>query len=73
MKQPIPFHLLAPLILLAPLVSEQARLWTVSESGPADFTDPQPAIDAAATGDTIVPSTGEYGRSIIGGKGGSRL
>ncbi len=37
-----------------------ARTWTVNDSGGADFTDIQPAIDAASAGDTIKVAEGRY-------------
>jgi hypothetical protein len=37
-----------------------ARTWRVEREGPADFTTIQPALDAAAPGDTILVGPGRY-------------
>lgn len=49
----------------------QGQLWVVDKAGGpgADFTEIQPAIDAAADGDTILVHGGSYGAITIDGKG----
>src|SRR5262245_20758215 len=48
----------------------QGKLWIVDDGGGAgvDFTALQPAIDAAAGGDTILVHAGTYAASVIDGK-----
>lgn len=58
---------LAFLVLAAPLSAQQ--LWTVDDDGPADFTQIQAAIDAAADGDSILVRAGVYARITVDGKG----
>ena len=38
----------------------QAKIWYVDDDGPADFSRPQPAVDAAQNGDTIIVRDGTY-------------
>jgi len=56
------------LACLAPAAS--ADLWTVAEAGGpgVDFTDIQPAVNAAADGDTVLVQAGTYGAIVIDGK-----
>jgi hypothetical protein len=51
----------AALALAAPALA-QGQLWVVDDGGGAgvDFTDVQPAVDAAAEGDTILIRPGNY-------------
>ncbi len=59
--------LLAP--LLATLAAAQA-VHVVDPSGSGDFTGIQAAVNAAASGDTILIKSGHYyGRTVIDGKG----
>ncbi|MEM7305652.1 MAG: hypothetical protein AAF682_03225 [Planctomycetota bacterium] len=58
------------LLALAPLLSvafAQGQLWIVDASGgpDADFTDIQPAVDAAADGDTVQVREGSYGDVLV--------
>jgi len=45
-----------------------ADVWTVDDSGGADFSDLQPAIDAAQDGDLLLVRSGGYGPFEIAGK-----
>ena len=58
--------------LAASIASAQGKLWIVNQSGGAgvDFTDIQPAVDAASDGDTILIQQGfsTYGSFTIDGK-----
>ena len=45
-----------------------ADIITVDDDAPADFSDVQPAIDAAMEGDIILIRPGDYGRAQIVGK-----
>jgi hypothetical protein len=53
--------ILAVLALLATTVA--ASTWSVQRDGTGDFTTVQPALDAAADGDTILIGPGEYTES----------
>ncbi len=44
------------------------RVWIVDGSGPADFTQIQPAIDAASDGDFILVRTGSYAPCTLDGR-----
>lgn len=48
---------------------EQARTWVVDDSGydcpDADFTDIQPAVDAASPGDTVMVCPGVYSPVVV--------
>jgi hypothetical protein len=60
------------LIALAFVFSESAlarATWTVSKSGPADFTEISAAIAAASDGDVILVAPGGYAPITIDGKG----
>ncbi|GJM21073.1 MAG: hypothetical protein DHS20C15_09880 [Planctomycetota bacterium] len=59
----------AVLFVAATSLSAQSRVWTVAPSGPADFTEIQHAIDAAASGDLIYVTGGGYDNLVIDGKG----
>ncbi|MCZ6598493.1 MAG: hypothetical protein O7B99_12695 [Planctomycetota bacterium] len=61
---------LASLLVAAPAVA-QVRLWVVDDDpGPSvDFTDIQPAVDAAADGDTILVRDGVYSGFVFFSKG----
>lgn len=62
--------LLAPcaaLLLAAPLHAQ--NVWTVSQTGGADFFSPQAAVDAASDGDLIYVTGGAYEALAIDGKG----
>lgn len=54
-----PVALVLALLLAQPLTA-QARTWRVERYGPADFSTIQPALDAAAPGDTILIGYGRY-------------
>jgi hypothetical protein len=56
------------LLAAAPAIAAQA-VWTVDDSGGADFAVLQHAIDAAADGDAIVVEPGVYAPIRIDGKG----
>jgi hypothetical protein len=64
---------LAGLALASSSVHAQGQLWVVDKAGGpgSDFTEIQPAIDAAADGDTVLvkPWAGTYGAYTIDGKG----
>lgn len=51
---------LPALALLAGMPSTQVQVWVVDQFGTGDFTTIQPAIDAAAPGETILVRHGEY-------------
>ncbi len=51
-------------VLLLPLVSANAEIFTVDDNGGADFTEIQPAINASRDGDTVVVSPGTYVRKL---------
>ncbi len=58
------------LAILAALLSLQlpalaGKVWTVSDSGNADFTDIQAAVDAASDGDAVLIKTGDYRGFIV--------
>lgn len=61
------------LVALAALLglgrSANAEVWIVSAAGIGDFTEIQPAVDAAAEGDTIVVRPGDYPAFAVDGKG----
>ena len=40
--------------------SVEARVWVVAQSGPRDFDEIKPAVEAAASGDTILIRDGKY-------------
>ena len=44
-------------------------VWTVDDSGGADFTDLQAAVDAASSGDVLLVAAGVYGNVAVLGKG----
>jgi parallel beta-helix repeat protein len=48
------------LLFLCLPMTGQARTWVVERDGSGDFTAIQPAVDAAAPGDTIYIGAGEY-------------
>lgn len=56
------------LVLTAPL-SARADVWVVDASGAGDFSELQPAIDAASDGDVLRVRTGSYGPALIEAKG----
>lgn len=60
----------ASLLAVALPALAQGQLWIVDQAaGPGhDFTELQPAIDAAAGGDTILVRAGAYGNGAIDGK-----
>lgn len=45
------------------------NVWTVDDSGGADFTDLQAAVDAASSGDVLLVAAGVYGNVAVLGKG----
>jgi len=45
------------------------RIWVVDAAGGGDFTDIQPAVDAAASGDLVLVRAGDYTGFEICGKG----
>ena len=45
------------------------NVWTVDDSGGADFSDLQPAVDAASSGDVLLVAAGVYGNVAVLGKG----
>ncbi len=61
-----------PFVFAATLASAQGKLWIVDQAGGpgTDFTDIQPAVDAASDGDTILLRTGSpaYPAFTIDGK-----
>src|SRR5512145_1991521 len=52
----------AALTLVGPAL---AKTWIVAKDGSGDFTEVQPAIDAAQPGDVIVVRDGTYGMAWI--------
>lgn len=52
--------LLAVLLLVGAPAVGQATAWLVARDGSGDFTTIQPAVDAAAPGDTILIAAGRY-------------
>jgi len=56
---------LASLLLASTVGALPGEVWKVDDSGGADFTDIQPAIDAADHGDTILVRPGSYGGFTI--------
>lgn len=56
---------LVPLLLASIAGAVPGAVWVVDDGGGADFTDVQPAIDAAAHGDTILIRPGSYGGFTI--------
>ncbi len=44
------------------------KVWTVDDNGPADFSDVQGAVSAAADGDVVLVRTGLYTSFVIDGK-----
>ncbi|MFO0981543.1 MAG: hypothetical protein U1E76_07280 [Planctomycetota bacterium] len=53
------------LALLAAARPAFAKTWIVAKDGSGDFTQVQPAIDAAQPGDVIVVREGTYGRIMV--------
>lgn len=53
------------LLVASPCLALAQTVWTVDDSGGADFTDLQPAIDAAAAGDVIHVLPGTYGPGVV--------
>lgn len=49
-----------PLLLTPTLLAAQGTVWTVDDDGGGDFTEIQAAVDAAASGDTILVEDGSY-------------
>lgn len=66
----LPLRLSLVLFALASLSFAQSRVWVVDDDGGAgtDFTDIQPAVDAAADGDVVLVKAGTYGIVRINGK-----
>lgn len=61
--------LLAPIAALVLTLPLQAQnVWTVAQTGGADFFDPQSAVDAASDGDLIYVTGGAYAALSIDGK-----
>src|SRR5437867_7856524 len=56
------------LLLLAP-AARAGNVLVVDASGGGAFTQIQPAVDAAADGDTILVKSGTYGSFVVGDKG----
>ena len=52
--------LLVPLLLLLAAGPAEARSWRIEQDGTGEFTTIQPAVDAAASGDTILIGPGHY-------------
>ena len=62
-------HLLAlPVLALALVPAARADVHVVDAGGGGDFTDLQPAVDAAQDGDTLLVKPGNYSRAEIVGK-----
>jgi hypothetical protein len=56
---------LAGVLTCADSTSASARAWRVARDGSGDFTTIQPAVDAAAPGDTVLIGAGRYRESSI--------
>ncbi|MEM7307560.1 MAG: hypothetical protein AAF682_12860 [Planctomycetota bacterium] len=67
---PTPPTALLSLVLLGSLAAAQAPVHVVDDDGGpgADFTDLQAAVNAAASGDTVLVKEGFYGGATIDGK-----
>ena len=53
------------LLCVLPLLSSQAKVITVDDNGPADFSTIPEAINVSADGDTIVVKAGTYNQKIV--------
>jgi parallel beta-helix repeat protein len=57
--------LLSGMLIAAPVAMAAATTWYVDDSGGADFTTIQAAVDAASAGDTIIVRDGVYAEYVI--------
>jgi len=53
------------LLCVLPLLSSEAKVITVDDNGPADFSTIPEAVNASADGDVIVVKTGTYSQKVV--------
>ena len=64
MKKKIILGICIVLLLFCAIGTVSAKTWYVDDSGGADFTRIQDAIDAATDGDTIIVREGTYNENV---------